>query len=222
MPKKIENPLTEGLPSKVYLMAFSTPKSRYQIAREIYNIPKGQIPPTAKVSNVVRDLLTDTTYGKKYMIETENGVLSNVGPLADEIEIELKNHNMILTDREKIELTAFLHADFRETYNRFTKDKWQIKVQGDVNAYRGLRTFLGYVVFYVDLQSKFFQNKSIWNNMFREMQTEVICYDYLSPELIHKLKIFIPDELTLAYKMILYIEEKTTEATEANPLKDHA
>lgn len=218
MPAKITKPLMEGLPSKIYLCAFPAPKSRYQIAREIYNIPKGQIPPTAKVSNVVRDMLSEK-YGTKYLIKTpEESILSDVAPLVAEMEKELIKdavsaqvqsgkeltdiqsfiQSIKLTQKQKTELTAFLDKDFRPF---ISKHKKKLLDEGDVSAYYVLTDIIGLIVHYkkfllsiADIK----EYKELMAIAFLEGDMEImedINKMQLSNSLIEKLEFFVPDEL---------------------------
>lgn len=133
--RSITNPLKEGLPSKIYLTAFSKPISRYGIAKILYSTPQGQVPPTAKVSNVVKDLLL-----KGYLEEIKGeGVYSKIEPLIIEIEKELQKENIILTKEEKVELSAFLGGSFRYLLVPITPN-------GDMNAYTQITNTLGTIV----------------------------------------------------------------------------
>ncbi len=212
MPAKITNPLIEGLPSEIYLCAFPAPKSRYQIAREIYDIPKGQIPPTAKVSIVVRDMLTEK-YGKKYLIETPDGILSDVAPLVAEMEKELifaasnqalsdkklpDIQSIKLTEKQKTELTAFLDVDFRQFIQ---KHKRNLLTEGDINAYYVLTDIIGQILYYkkfllsiADIK----EYKELMAIAFPEGDVELtddINKMQLSKSLIEKLEFFVSKEL---------------------------
>lgn len=215
MPKEIQNPLMEGLPSKVYLNAFSIPKSRYQIAREIYNIPKGQIPPTAKVSNVVRDLLGEK-YGRKYLIETPDGVLSDADPLVAEIDKNLNIQKVKLTDSKRTELATFLNSDsFRKFVSQY---KTKICDDGDVNAYHILTDILGFIISTKNMLRDVTDNKD-----FEELMYIVNPKDYLklieesrkiqlSDDLLEKLDTLVPKELINIRNFCKTIEEVFTRA----------
>lgn len=219
MPAKITNPLMEGLPSEVYLCAFPAPKSRYQIAREIYNIPKGQIPPTAKVSNVVRDMLSEK-YGKKYLVDTPEGILSDVAPLVAEMEKELvftasaqalsdkkvpDIRSIKLTEIQKTELTAFLNGDFRQF---ISKRKKRLLDEGDVSAYYVLTDIIGLIIHYKKILRSIAdikEYKELMSIAFPEGDIEIwddINEFQLSDSLIQKLELFVPDELIDAEKII--------------------
>ena len=52
MPRKIENPLMEGLPAKIYFIAFIDPDSGYKIAEKIYGYPR-----TAKIYPLLKQFI---------------------------------------------------------------------------------------------------------------------------------------------------------------------
>lgn len=102
MPKKITNPIREGLPSKIYLIAFGIPISGYGIAKKIYGVEK--YPPTAKVMEWLKKLVKEGIISK-----TEKGYLSNVEPLANEIALTLKeDHDIDLSEFDRHILKNFL------------------------------------------------------------------------------------------------------------------
>jgi hypothetical protein len=102
LPKRITNPIREGLPSKIYLLAFYHPVSGYQIAKRIYDVEK--YPPTAKVMEWLKKLVKNEIIAK-----TDEGFLSNIKPLVDEIAITLKEeHNVDLNEFEKYVAERFL------------------------------------------------------------------------------------------------------------------
>jgi len=94
MPKQIVNPLRAGLPSKIYFLAYSGPKSGYEIASKIYGVEK--YPPTSKIYSWIKKM-----EGKE-LTKTERGYISEVHPLLNEIEVTLKkDHGIELSDLEK-------------------------------------------------------------------------------------------------------------------------
>jgi hypothetical protein len=120
MPKKITNPLREGLPSKIYLLAYGDHLSGYEIARKIYGtrapskFEKGEIPPTAKVYGWLEKLEKGTIVSIKKEGKKKS-VTSNVDPLINEVEKDLKNHKVELSDDERYALGKVLDSNiFRE------------------------------------------------------------------------------------------------------------
>jgi hypothetical protein len=94
VPKKIENPLRSGLPSKLYLLAYGKPISGYEMARRIYGEPSR----SSKIYGWGLKKLEE----KGAISKTEGGYLSSVIPLLDEIEKTLRNkHNIELSDFDK-------------------------------------------------------------------------------------------------------------------------
>jgi hypothetical protein len=118
LPKKIENPLREGLPSKIYLLAYGEPLTAYEMSKRIYGIKppqmgeRAQIPPTSKVTNWVKEM-------KSKGILSENEKRKNFSksePLQDEIAKTLKDQNVELSDLERYMINAILDSqEFRLT-----------------------------------------------------------------------------------------------------------
>lgn len=103
LPKKIESPLREGLPSKIYLLAYGEPLTAYEMAKRVYGIKppepgaRAQIPATSKVSTWVKKMK-----GRLILSENKEGkTFSKVEPLVDEIERTLKENKIELSNLEK-------------------------------------------------------------------------------------------------------------------------
>lgn len=116
MPKKIENPLREGLPSKIYLLAYGEPLTAYEMAKRIYGIKppelgeRAQIPATAKVSVWVKTMKTKGILSEN----RERKTFSKSEPLLDEIVKTLKDQNVELSDLEKHMINAIIDSrEFR-------------------------------------------------------------------------------------------------------------
>lgn len=62
LPKRIENPLTSGLPSKVCFLSYLNPSTGYSLAKKIHGYAKG----TDKIYKIIDKLLE-----KHYLTETE-------------------------------------------------------------------------------------------------------------------------------------------------------
>ncbi len=135
MPKKITNPLRSGLPSKIYLTAYSKPISGYEIARRVYWItsaPKerAQIPPTAKVYSWLKKLEEDGLVRK-----LDEGYLSQAAPLISEIEKTLEVHTAKgVTAFEKKILVKIL--DSKEFKSYVGERASKIDLREDVDAAR--------------------------------------------------------------------------------------
>lgn len=191
--KKISNPIREGLPSKIYLKAYPKTISRYQIAKELYAIEKGHIPPTAKVSNQARVLIN---LGYVTETETKDGIISNTEPLLKEIEKELETKNIpALTTQERKELYNFLDMEFRLLIEKKRNG-------GDMNAYSELTKQLGGIVFIKDLFN------SVRDRKQREMLLQILTLENvvdkkmaminsvkLSQSILDKLFVFVPEYL---------------------------
>ncbi len=110
MPKKIENPLREGLPSKIYLLSYCEPLTAYEIAKRIYGVKPPHIPPTSKVSTWVKKMKENGTLSEN----EEKKTYARVDPLIVEIESTLKEHDVELSDFEKHMISRLLDSqEFR-------------------------------------------------------------------------------------------------------------
>lgn len=134
MPKKIKNYLTDGIPSKIYLKAYPEPISRYKISKELYPIGKQTSSKIIEWSKILLDEGFIKQIDKK-------GILSDVNPLIREIENNLKQEEITLTEIEKKELSIFLENDFRQYLKSINKDAFN----GGYNAYTVLSFYLGFI-----------------------------------------------------------------------------
>jgi hypothetical protein len=141
MPKKITNPLRSGLPSKIYLAAYSKPASGYEIAQRVYGIvpapgERAQIPPTAKIYGWLKRL------EKAGLIKRQDeGYLSQAAPLINEIGKVLEaNSTRRLTALEKKILLRVLDSKEFRSYVGERTDK--IDLKEDVDAARELTELL--------------------------------------------------------------------------------
>jgi len=139
LPKKIENPIREGIASKVYLVAYPEPILKYRIAKKVYE--KEIKPPASKIygeNGVIAQLkkinaidVIKTTNSK---IDARRGhpYLSKVDPLIPEIEKELGYKDFELDEKEKDKIYRFLDSD------EFRKLIGHVKITGiskrDVDA----------------------------------------------------------------------------------------
>jgi hypothetical protein len=154
LPKKITNPIREGLPSKIYLLSFGRPISGYAIAKKIYGLEK--YPPTAKVMEWLKKLVKEGIISK-----TEEGYFSNIEPLANEIVRTLKEDNDIeLSEFERYILEKFLDL-FRfqlPRYDLFTRKGY---FKGDRDGARELiEEFGSYMMFQQLLSCRDFNIKT--------------------------------------------------------------
>jgi hypothetical protein len=125
MSRKKKSPLREGLPSKVYFLAYPTPIGVRRIAERIYGRPK-------KSSNLPTSHLYEIT-GKTYSnhFKKVNGkVQSKSKFLLEEIAKVLDQKEISLNNYEKKQLAFFLDSpEFREFINLIKPD-----LTGNLNA----------------------------------------------------------------------------------------
>jgi hypothetical protein len=136
--------LREGLPSKIYLLAYNGPITGYAIAQKIYGIKSPAIPPTSKVYNWIKKMKTD-----KLLSETENGGLcSNAEPLLNEIIKTLKVKKMTLTEAEKRTVLKLINSsNFRILTQIMNED--ENKIDRDTDAVTILLQTVGMIAFYL-------------------------------------------------------------------------
>lgn len=128
--RKISNYLKQGLPSKIYFLAYPKPISRYAIAIQIYNQQM-----SAHISESSKKMIVE---GYLSEVGPKLNLFSNAMPLVNEIDNELRADNIILTKCEKEELTHALIGDtFRKAVGNISKD-----LKGRVNAYEILTALL--------------------------------------------------------------------------------
>ncbi len=127
MPKRITNPIREGLPSKIYLLAYGKPITGYEIARRIQGIKtpgsgeRAITPQTGKIYGWLKKLMDDG-----YVIKKENGYLSKAEPLLKEIEEAL---NGDIDDSEKDVLLKLLNSEiFRSHIEKNLPDSFEYPV----------------------------------------------------------------------------------------------
>jgi hypothetical protein len=113
MPKKISNPLTEGLTSKIYILAYPNPVCGYELKRNFKNLNLSRVYQflrDPKYFNLVRK---EKCRGKDKVYR-----LSRVEPFLEEILKELMEKQCFLDEKEKTELREFLDRDFRNIIAR--------------------------------------------------------------------------------------------------------
>ncbi|MGI0009549.1 MAG: hypothetical protein ACRD92_08020, partial [Nitrosopumilaceae archaeon] len=97
MPKKIENPLTSGLPAKIYFLSYVNPQTGYKIAQKIYGSAK-----TEKIYKWGKKLRTQS-YLKNKKIFT-----AKIEPLVLQIKNEMRQQAIQLSKEEESELEVNL------------------------------------------------------------------------------------------------------------------
>lgn len=145
MPKTITNPLREGLPSKIYLIAYNGPVSGYEVAKKIQGLKAGEVPQTGKIYGWIKKLKTDGI-----LRETEEGFISSAEPLLNEIARTLKeDHNISLSELERYMTSKILDEEpFRALveFSHFYKKDF---FKGEVDAAHELMEILGDHVMYM-------------------------------------------------------------------------
>jgi len=119
MPKKIRNPLRDGMPSKIYLAAYPEAISGYQIGQKIQRVDN---PRLDRIYNIVNKDYSDLF--ERMEQKGERGgpkpIISRSEPLITEFEDILGER---LTDLEKEKLLQFLNSkEFRLYVGKNTKD----------------------------------------------------------------------------------------------------
>lgn len=112
MPKKIENPLSEGLISKIYLVAFSEYKTAYQIAKKELDVRTGQV--TREINREKYSHLFDREVER----EKKKPIRSKVEPFLSRLESNLKEDNTKLTKNERKQLKQYLNGPFRKAIQK--------------------------------------------------------------------------------------------------------
>jgi len=95
MPKTIRNPLREGLPSKIYLLAYNDPISGYEIAQKVQNLKHGKTPQTAKIYEWRKKMKAENI-----LIKTEEGYISNAEAILPQINEFLADKEIPISDVE--------------------------------------------------------------------------------------------------------------------------
>jgi hypothetical protein len=127
MGKKIQNPLREGLSSKIYLLAYETPLTGYELAKRIYGVEKSPI--TSKIYPKLKEL-------KKlnHIIEERDINRSNPDSLLAEIIISLKQEEISeLTNLEQYALKQVISSSIFRSFVGSIIQKQEIP-KGDIDA----------------------------------------------------------------------------------------
>lgn len=121
IPKKIENPIREGLVSKIYLNAFQKDKTGYKIADEL-DVRNHQ------VTRAINDF--PQLFDRKKIREKKKPLRSKVDHFLKELE-----KNIELDQDEKGELKEYLDGSFRKATS---KKYLKVDYDGQVDAYSEL------------------------------------------------------------------------------------
>lgn len=101
LPRKITNFLTEGLPSRIYLLCFISPRSGYQLALDT----SGKLF-TSKIYGWTKKMM-----GKGYLQRDPYGYRTVIKPLAAELDVKLKEKGENLDFHERQLLSVILGSD---------------------------------------------------------------------------------------------------------------
>ncbi|KXA95805.1 hypothetical protein AKJ65_00625 [candidate division MSBL1 archaeon SCGC-AAA259E19] len=128
MPKKIEDPLKEGLISKIYLAAFNEYTTMYDLAQNVLDVRPHQ------VSRWVNERYPKL-FEKKVERKKKKPIRAKVEPFLKKLEANLKEDAVRLTKQEKEQLKEFLNGPFRKaTQKKYLDIDWD----KDVDAYSEL------------------------------------------------------------------------------------
>jgi hypothetical protein len=133
MPKVIKNPLREGLPSKVYFLAYSKPTTGMDMARKLYHPKKKSNLPASKIYKIFKD------YSNYFEIQGGKK-LSKKEYLLAEVDEALNRKKIYLRDFEKRELSLFLGNQFRKYVRSIEPD-----LTGDFNTSANLIKLLSFL-----------------------------------------------------------------------------
>ncbi|UZE92481.1 MAG: hypothetical protein IB616_01325 [Methanosarcinales archaeon] len=113
MPRKIENPILDGLPSKIYCLAYGAPISGYEIGQKIQRVKNPRTDQIYKIVSKEYEHLFKRTErkGKRGLAKP---ILSRAEPLLKLTEEDLARVNKELDDKERGVLLKFLKTSFRK------------------------------------------------------------------------------------------------------------
>jgi len=137
LPRKIENMMRDGLPSKIYWHAYPEPITGYAIADKIYRPIRGR-PPTAKIYPLAKTMVDEgilNVIDKKYQ--------SNPEPLVKEIEKSLQEQKppIFITEDEKLCILRILENKFfKEIISSAIEKETQPR---DIDAVHEISNILG-------------------------------------------------------------------------------
>ncbi len=135
-PKKIENMLRQGIPSKIYWYAFPEPVSGYEIAKRIYKPITGRAE-TSKIYPYTKAMI-----GKNIISSINNKIQSNPETMVLEIEDTLRLKKVSLSAVEKKRVLRILQNDFFKEMI-LTTIKREIKKREEIDAAKDLMQILG-------------------------------------------------------------------------------
>jgi hypothetical protein len=162
MPRKITDPLTQGMPSKIYFIAYGGPISGYKIAKKIQGLKgRAKLPQTAKIYNWL-EKFEEMGIVKK----VEGGWISQPQPLLTEIErrfkVKFEHFSKILSklelegeakaepdlsEFERHVLLTLLDSEVFRSFVYFISQDFDFK--GDLNAINLMLNQLGIIFFQI-------------------------------------------------------------------------
>lgn len=120
MPKRIENPLIEGLPAKVYFLCYLEPQTGYGLSKEIHGYVRG----TDKIYGAI-DRLVDEGFLKKCEPEgKKKPYQANTKPLLKAIKQKLLDRSQQLTTKEEKRLSNIINScEFKQYVQDFYQNQ---------------------------------------------------------------------------------------------------
>lgn len=171
MAQLIKNPLRQGLPSKMYLLAFPEVITGYAMAKTIqgikdplpHEIRRKHTPQTAKIYENIKKW--DKLFGKN-----KSGCLSKSEPLIGEIERRLKEYDIDLSELEKYILKKVLNSNlFRYIVGLSVKET---DFEYDIDASSEILRILGDLCFWTTIEKNpdkvHFEKKEEFDNLWED------------------------------------------------------
>jgi len=138
VPKKIENPLRQGLSSKIFLVAYGEPLTGYEIAKRVYGIEK--MPITSKIYPKIAEMK-----GLGLLDEVEGKNQSRVEPFLKELINLLSAEKIQLNDLERTILLRVIDSSEFRKYVLENVDLGDYQNR-DVDAFRELLGLLAAIM----------------------------------------------------------------------------
>lgn len=139
MPKTITNLIREGLPSKIYLLAYNGPISGYKIAEKINGKKAGSVPQTAKIYEWTKKLEALAIISK-----TKDGFMSNVEPVLCEINHTLYERGISLSELDCYMTSKILNYECFRNLVEFSFYNQENYFKRDIDAAHEIMDVLGF------------------------------------------------------------------------------
>jgi DNA-binding PadR family transcriptional regulator len=139
MARKITNLIREGLPSKIYLLAYNEPVSGYEIAQKIQGLKSGTVPQTGKIYGWLKQLKT-----ADFLEETKDGYQSKVEPLLYEINQVLSERQIPLTELESYIVSKILNDEIFRKLVEFSHYYKKEYFKREIDAAHEIMEVLGF------------------------------------------------------------------------------